>query len=200
MHSGLNAWRGFQKGLEFMNQPPDTELDAEDIKVWNEIWNDLHKTHYVAFYEELCAEHSVRVWRRVETVVKALQMATASGSAIAGWALWTQEGLRTVWVCVAGIAAIASLVHVCFNISDKIKEDTLVYSRFKYIRLQAERLCRHMKIRAYERLSDYKRDYMDLVKEHDAASASRTPDFLLRQKTEETIQKKLNKIIGSHEQ
>ena len=179
-----------------MNLPPETELGPEDVKVWNEIWNNLYETHYGAFYEEMCAEHSLIVWRRYDALFKTLQFVTASGSAIAGWSLWHQDGFRWIWAMLAGLAVLLSIFHGVLNISDKIKEDTMIYSKFKGIRVQCERLSSHMKIKAYERLSDYKRDYMDLRTEYDTASANKKPDFLLLRKTEERIQSKLNTIIG----
>jgi len=179
-----------------MNPSADTELGPDDIKVWTEIWNNLYETHYGAFYEELCAEHALKVWRRYDAVFKALQIITASGSAIAGWSLWHQDEFRGIWAALAGSAVVLSIVHSVLNISDKIKEDTITYSKFKSIRVQCEQLSSHMKIKAYERLSDYKRDYMEIRSTYDTASANKKPDFLLLKSTEEKIQSKLNNIIG----
>jgi hypothetical protein len=82
-----------------MIPPIDTELSQDDIKVWNEIWKNVYETHYGAFYEELCAEHALKVWRRYDALFKALQLATASGSAVAGWSLWHQDNFRwIVWM------------------------------------------------------------------------------------------------------
>lgn len=180
-----------------MNLSVETELGADDIEVWNQIWDNLYETHYRSFYEELCAEHSLKVWQRFDAIFKILQITTASGSAIAGWSLWQKEGFRSIWMVLAGLTVLLSFVHERLNIGDKIKEDSLTYSKFKNIRVQCERLNSHMKIKAYERLSDYKRDYMELRSEYDNASVGKRPDFLLRKKTEEKIQAHLNKIIGT---
>jgi len=160
-----------------MDLPPETELGPDDIAVWNEIWNNLHETRYGAFYEEMCSEHSLKVWRRFDVLFKILQFSTASGSAIAGWSLWEKEGFRWIWAILAGLAVLISIVHGVLAINDKIKEDTLEYSKFKSVRVQCERLISDMKIRAYERLSDYKRHYMELRAEYDTASTNKKPDF-----------------------
>ena len=53
----INVWTNFPGGR---NQPiirmqfsPETELDPDDITIWNEIWKNLYETRYGAFYEEL---------------------------------------------------------------------------------------------------------------------------------------------------
>jgi hypothetical protein len=179
-----------------MNSQLQTELGTEDIKIWNEIWNDLYETHYGAFYEELCAEHSLKIWKRYDALFKAFQIITASGSAVAGWSLWQKEEFRWVWALLAGFAVLLSIIHTVLGISEKVKEDAITYSKFKGIRVQCERLSSYMKIKAYERLSDYKRDYMDLRSEYDIASADKKPDYLLSKNTENNIQSRLNNQLG----
>jgi len=179
-----------------MKDAPESELGLDDIIVWNEMWNDLHLTHYNSYYEELCAEHSVKLLGRFDAVFKIAELSTASGSAIAGWTLWHLEGFRAVWAILAGSTVVLSIVHSVLKISDKIETDTLAYSVFKSIRLQCERLRSNMKIRVYERLADYKNDFKYLTSQFDSASANQNkPDFLLSKSTEEKIQSKLNRII-----
>jgi hypothetical protein len=176
-----------------------SELSESDKETWNQLWTNLHQSHYSAFFDELYAESNVRSWRAFDTISRLLQLLSASGSAIAGWALWKQEGYRDLWFFLAGAAAIIALIHSVLNVTEKVKEDTLVFSEFKKLRLELERLKSKMQMKISDSLSDYKKEYFAILERFGTASALKRPDSLLSflfGKRSERIQAELNRILG----
>jgi len=92
--------------------------DARD-----ELWTATFDTYYDAYYEELLAAALVRRWQRVDAFTKVLVALTASGSAVAGWTLWSQPGFKTSWTFIAGIAALLSILHSTLNVADRVKAE-----------------------------------------------------------------------------
>jgi hypothetical protein len=165
-----------------------SELSESDKETWNQLWANLHQSHYSAFFDELYAESTVRSWRAFDAASRFLQLLTASSSAIAGWALWQQEGYRDLWIFLAGAAAVIAL-----------KDDTIVFSEFKKLRLELERLKSKMQMKAYDGLSDYKKEYFAILERFGTASALKKPDSILSflfGKRSEKIQSELNRILG----
>jgi hypothetical protein len=178
-----------------MNTEP-SELTEADIETWNQLWASLHQTHYQAYFDELYAESAVGSWRSLDSVSRLLQLLTASGSAIAGWALWKQEGFKEVWMILAGAAAVIALFHTVLNVSENVKEETLVYCEFSKLRLELERLKSKMQIKAYETLSEYKKEYFAVLERFGTASALKKPESILFRNRPERIQTELNKKLG----
>ena len=172
------------------------DLTESDKATWSQLWDNLHQTHYLAFFDELYAESTVRSWRAFDTGSRFMQLLTASGSAIAGWALWKQDGYKELWIYLAGASAIIALVHTVLNVSEKVKEDTQVYCEFKKLRLQLELLKSKMQIKLYDSLSEYKRDYFAILDQFGTASALKKPDSFLFKNRPEKIQAELNKKLG----
>jgi len=54
---------------------------------------------------------------------------------------------------LSGVAAVISLVHMSLGISDRIKEDTLIFSIFQQLRLDLEIMKKKMRLRHNETLT-----------------------------------------------
>ena len=180
-----------------MEEAKKEPLGADDIEVWNELWNAAHDVHYRCYFEELCAEFLVSRWRLIDSVSKFLTAATASTSAIAAWTIWlTSTTTEVSWAIISGIAALLALIHSSLGITERIKEDTLVFATFQQLRLDLETFQLKMKIREYDKLSQCKSDYLDIRAKFGKCHALKRPDFILTQKHEADIQEQLNKSLG----
>ena len=180
-----------------MSAAPEPIDDADKV-VWAELWSSAHNYHYACFYEEMTANFLVGRWRLVDTVSKFLTTLTASGSAVAAWAVWADASFGAmIWAIVSGVAALLALVHTSLGISDRIKEDTLIYSNFQQLRLDLEQFKINMLIRSSDSLSDYKKQYQDIFAKFGKAYALKRPDFFITKEREEIIQADLNKRLGA---
>jgi len=141
---------------------PATGLSQDDLRVWNELWAQVHSDHYFCVYEEAVAEFLVARWRLVDTISKFLTALTASGSTVAAWAIWKGAAGQGAWAILAGISAMFALVHMSLGISDGIKEDTLIYSTFQQLRLDLETLKKKMWLKTHDSITDYRNDYIDI--------------------------------------
>jgi hypothetical protein len=48
---------------------------------------------------------------------------TTSGSAIGGWALWSEDKGKVFWVSLAATASVLSILHSALGVPAKIKEE-----------------------------------------------------------------------------
>jgi len=183
-------------GIAYCQSNMQGDLTPQDLQAWDQLWQRLFDIKYQAYFEEMCIERSLTWWKRVDIGAKILHGATTSGSAVAGWSLWNDPEYKTVWAIVAGGTALLSLTNIAVNVSEKLKEDTVTYTEFRSIRIHCDRLQHYMQIGAYERLSDYLRDFVDIWKEFEASNTRKKPDFFLTEKAKITIQTRLNRSLG----
>jgi len=82
------------------------------------------------------------------------------------------------------------------GISDRIKEDTLIFSTFQQLRLDLEIFKKKMRLRQHDSLTAYMNEYMDVSSKFGKAYALKRPDFFLTHKHEVRIQADVNKRLG----
>jgi hypothetical protein len=173
-----------------------SELSADDIRKWRELWVFVNADHYACFYEEAVADYLVSRWRLLDTLSKFLTAFSASGSTVAAWAVWSSsDSGKAAWAVASGLTAIIALVHMSLGISDRIKEDTLIFSTFQQLRLDLEIMKKKMRL-GNKGLTDYLNDYMDITSKFGKAYSLKRPDFFLTRKREEKIQADINKRLG----
>ncbi|MGL1893912.1 MAG: hypothetical protein OCD02_19900 [Spirochaetaceae bacterium] len=88
----------------------------------NEIWNSTWNSYYDTFYQELLAEELEVRWKRFDDISRILIAITASTSAISGWALWSNKDFKIIWVFLAAIGALLSLVTKSLDIPRRISD------------------------------------------------------------------------------
>ena len=173
------------------------ELSPDDVRKWEELWGFVNSDHYACFYEEAVAEFLVSRWRLVDTIFKFLMSASASGSTIAGWAIWSGSNVgKTAWTIASGLTALIALIHTSLGISDRIREDTLIFATFQQLRLDLEIMKRKMRLGQRQTLSEYLMDYMDVSSKFQKAFSLKRPDFLLSYGRAVKIQADVNKRLG----
>jgi hypothetical protein len=174
-----------------------SELSADDLRKWAELWGFVNSDHYACFYEESVAEFLVSRWRLLDTVTKFLTAVAASGSTVAAWAVWSSsDSGKKTWAITSGLTAILALLHMSLGISDRIKEDTLIFSTFQQLRLDLEIMKKKMRLGQHKTLAEYLNDYMNITSKFGKAYALKRPDFFLTRTREEKIQADINKRLG----
>lgn len=80
--------------------------DARDV-----LWRKAFDTCYMTYYYEILSELLVKRWQMVDDTTQIVTAVTASGSLLAGWALWKLDGPKIAWAVVAGLAAVMAIIH-----------------------------------------------------------------------------------------
>ena len=92
----------------------------------DELWNATWETFYDASYYEVLFGKLSQNWQIFDFITRLLIALTASGSAVAGWALWNESNYKEYWVITAAIASILSIVHALLNTTDKVKNCQMI--------------------------------------------------------------------------
>ncbi len=109
----------------------------QDLIIKN-FWRPSFDTLYDTYFQELIASAVADRWQRIDLVTSILVAVTASSSAIAGWALWQREGWRTVWLLLAGVTTLLSIVHGTMTVPTRIKEQEELRQQFSKLRVDLE--------------------------------------------------------------
>ncbi|HZE62661.1 MAG TPA: hypothetical protein VE056_02220 [Pyrinomonadaceae bacterium] len=101
---------------------------GEHTAALEKYWKPSYETLYKVAFQEAISSALADKWLRIDTVVNIVVSITATGSAIAGWALWTQPGWRIGWVLSAGFVSVLSIIHNGIQVPTRLK-DQIDYRR-----------------------------------------------------------------------
>ena len=104
----------------------------------DQIWEATYDTYYDCYYQEIVADGLVRMWQVIDTVTKVLVALTVSGSAVAGWALWSEPGYKDIWAIIAGLVSILTIVHSTLGVPSRLAEWGEIKSLFAGLRINLE--------------------------------------------------------------
>lgn len=96
------------------------------------------ETFYDSYFQELASEALISKWQVIDKTTAFLVAATASGSALAGWALWNAPGWKMGWAAMAGIATVASIGHGVMGVPERVKTQAEVRRGFSKLRVDVE--------------------------------------------------------------
>lgn len=102
------------------------------------LWEQSFEVYYDAYFEEILSQVLVHRWSIVDMAVKVLVMLTASGSAVAGWALWHEVEYRTIWAILSGSAAVLAIVHAALSVPSLLQEHVRSNKEFFLLRNEIE--------------------------------------------------------------
>lgn len=108
------------------------------------LWRKVFRLTFKAWYAEMLIATWLGRWRAVDGFVAVGTAVTASGSAIAGWSLWSDQGWKEVWIALAGITALASIAHTKLGIGSRIDVLQASWSDFLDIRSDSKSLLDRM--------------------------------------------------------
>ena len=102
------------------------------------IWDKIFEVFYDSYYYELLSNKIIGIWITIDEITKVLVAITTSSSAIAGWALWNKEGWQYIWLFLAGLGALLSIIHATLNVTQRIKEWTENKRNLSSLRIECE--------------------------------------------------------------
>ncbi len=160
-------------------------------ELWNATWEALYDASY---YEILFGELS-KEWQKFDFITRVLVALTASGSAVAGWALWSYDNFKVIWLVVAGTASLMSIVHATLNTPDRVKSYTKLASDISGVRLDYETFWKELKIYPDFDVDQYFQKYKELREKYQNVLETYSPDFMatdrIRNKTQTVLNTKL---------
>lgn len=162
-------------------------------EIWAAVWKDM----YDAQYQYVLATKLVSRWRFFDDVTKVLVALTASGSAIAGWSLWKDEGYKVVWACVAGTGALIAIFHSSLGVPARVKSWTESWKSFARISSDFETLLAQMRIEPGFDVKAMTQQWMEIRKRHTDAVSQVDFDFLTTRGLRVAAQQEVNGIFGA---
>jgi len=166
-------------------------LDPRD-----ELWQVTFETYYDAFYLELLFETLSSRWQRIDAVNKVLVAITASGSAVSGWALWSQSCPRLVWSIIAGIAAVLAIVNVALDVPRRLEVYGDLQSQFAVIRFALETFRYKMRLDPNFSMDTFSSEFITHRQQFANVVQVRKPDILITHRLTRKTKERLNILLA----
>jgi hypothetical protein len=141
----------------------------------------------------LSAESVVTRWQKIDLTVAILVAITASGSAIAGWSLWSEPGWKSLWVMIAGGTALISAVHGAAAIPTRIKEQEEIRRKFSGLRTGLQTFRQELKLGVDGDTA--RKEFLELRRKLEDSVASSRKDIALTHSLQIRVQDRLNEIL-----
>jgi mannitol-specific phosphotransferase system IIBC component len=158
----------------------------------NVYWKVCYETYCAAYFQELAAEALTSRWQKIDFVTAFLVSTTASGSTIAGLALWTQPGWKIVWAIIAVVAMVTSIVHSILGVPSRLKTQEEFRRSFSELRVALETF--RQKLTTGIDVNEAKSKYDELRNKYEHHMGRANPDFAYRKRLRHKIQEQVNKI------
>lgn len=159
-------------------------------------WQELWKLYYSVYFHELV---DATVGNRLSWAVKISDFvfgATASGSAIAAWAVWNEAAFQPVWGALSGAAGFLAIVMPIIGIRDLAKNYSASLILARRLRLRIEFYRAELNIREdwdkaalLSKLNGFQGQYEEFILQRPADSFFETKAVV------ESCQKRLNVIL-----
>ena len=106
----------------------------------DEIWSAVYRLWYDTEYNAELSDRLVSRWQSFDDIGKVVVSLTASGSVIAGWALWAQGGFKHLWALLAGTGAVLSIVSSALGVPERLKSWGQSKGDFRTLAIQCQTL------------------------------------------------------------
>lgn len=121
---------------ESLTNQAASALSQSPEDIIKRLWDPTFQTLFKVRYQEKILSELADKWLRFDTVSNILVALTASGSAVAGWAVWHKEFGPIVWAIFAGLVSVLSIIHNGLQVPTRLKE--LIEFRREFTRLRID--------------------------------------------------------------
>lgn len=123
---------------------------------------------YNAYMQEAISDALLDFWSRFDAISSVLIAVTATGSTVAGWAVWqTQRGV-VLWAILSGVASVLSVLSGTLQIPGRVKSQNELSAAFRDVGTRAEALydvIRSLTAKQIEnQLAIVEKEYRDILK------------------------------------
>ena len=162
----------------------------------DQIWEATFDIYYECYFEEMVADYLLYRWCLLDDINKWLIAITASGSAVSGWALWSDPNCKTIWIIFASISAFLAITHSALGVQQRIKNWEASKKSFVDLRIEFGCLRQDMSISPDFDIETIVNRMEVLRKQYREEMSRLSPDTLRHQWLEKKIQNKLNETIS----
>lgn len=143
--------------------------EAERLEFWRAIW----RIYYQAYYHEILSEAVQARLMLATRIADLLTAVTASGSAVAAWAVWQSNAMSVVWVALSSTAALLSVVFQALGVRDLSKRYTESRLVAQTLRLRVAGFRNKLRItndwdseRLLSQLDAFESEFREFLKQH----------------------------------
>ena len=162
----------------------------------DEIWSATFDTYYETFFEEMACEVLLDRWQWLNDVTKVLIALTASGSAVAGWALWQNEDAKLLWTGIAAASALLAIVHSALDVSGRLKSHGDNRRLFAALRIDLETFRYRMQVDPSFPVEKFTSELVKLRERFGQAIDRGKNDIMLTNGLRRRVQGELNERLG----
>ena len=166
-------------------------FDQRDV-----IWKSTFDSYYECYFEEMVADRLLYRWCLLDDINKWLVAVTASGSAVAGWALWDDPNFKIAWVFLASISAILAITHSSLGVQQRIKNWEASKKAFVDLRIEFEWLRQDISIHPDFDVEEIEIRLSKLRQSYSENMSRLSPDTLRTRKLDKKTQERLNETIS----
>jgi hypothetical protein len=178
------------------SQPEGTQQPSDQQWERDQLWTVSFGTYYHAHYQELLASRIIDRWQKVDEITKVVVALTATGSAVAGWALWNEPTFKTIWLILAGIASVLSIIHTTLDIPGRLKEHGEIKRRSASLRVDLETFRQQMQIDWNFPVKEFKEKYEEYRRRYSSEVVQLLRnDVIITQRLARRVQADLNTLI-----
>ena len=159
------------------------------------LWEATFDTYYDSYYQEILASDLIDRWQILDESAKVLVALTASGSAVSGWALWSQPGFRWLWVGVAGLSAVIAILHATLGVANRIRDWSDIWRAFGALRTDLETFRYRMEIDPQFSVEHFTLEFQGYRERFGACAQRLKNDILLTTRLQNSAQDKLNERL-----
>jgi hypothetical protein len=158
-------------------------------------WKLSFESYYESYFQELASEALLARWDRIDVVTAFLIAFTASGSAIAGWTMWNEPGWRALWVLIAAIASVFSVVHGVMRVAARIREQEELRGSFSQLRTEFETFRHFLRLSNTDSSERVRSRYEKLRENLGGLRRRSRPDIAYTTRLRQRVQNNLNSIL-----
>lgn len=141
------------------------------------------ETYYDSYFQELVCEMLSRRWQAIDGISVLLIAVSTSGSAVAGWTLWTSPAGRPAWALIAGTSSIVAIAHGSLRVAERVKRWEDFRRTFAALRVQLDTMRLNVNIMS---TIENEKDHFDGLRKEFAKLVSDAPNDLANTKRART--------------
>lgn len=132
--------------------------DAAFLESRKEIWAPAFETLYDAGYNEIFSEKMLQRWQHFDDVTRIVAAITAtSSSAVAGLAIWSWPVFKQIWIVLAAVGVILTIISSSLRTQVRLKEWTASKHEFGALYIELETFMFNMRIEKKAPVAETKR-------------------------------------------
>jgi len=161
---------------------------------YEKFWEPSFDTFYESYYQELASEALATRWQITDTITSLIVAFTATGSAVAGWAMWNTPNGKMIWAVIAGAASVASIVHSVLAVPGRIKDQEELRRLFQDLRLAIDNFRKNLEIELIP-MVEAKHEYERLQASYQEVMKRTKADMIYTESMREGVTERLKAIM-----